>query len=80
MGSEEEDDQRLRALFHKLDVDGNGRIDSKDLIEALRRSGHHSPLDSAHVNNIIQLLRIYIIGFNSILHICYSKGLMSNVF
>jgi len=44
---EDEDDTRLAALFHKLDEDGDGRINTKDLIESLKRRGHASPLEIA---------------------------------
>jgi len=50
LNHDEEDDTRLTALFHKLDVDGDGRINTKDLIEALSRRGHSSPLELALVS------------------------------
>lgn len=34
-----EDEERLENIFQKLDLDGNGRIDVKDLSKALREVG-----------------------------------------
>jgi Ca2+-binding EF-hand superfamily protein len=58
MNSEEEDETRLRALFHKLDVDGNGRIDTKDLHHALTARGHTSPLELARVRHPLNTINI----------------------
>jgi hypothetical protein len=35
----QEDEERLENLFKSLDVDGNGKIDIRDLSVALRESG-----------------------------------------
>ena len=37
---EDMDTQRLLELFRKLDLDGDGRIDLGEIVEALKRSGH----------------------------------------
>lgn len=36
-----EDEERLGKLFAKLDQDGNGKIDIKDLSKALKEHGVH---------------------------------------
>jgi len=64
---------RLSALFHKLDLDGDGRIDLDELIAALQRHGHGSgATDLAKVSLTGKLTLILHIYFPyPFLHLCF---------
>lgn len=50
----DQNNDRLKILFHKLDTDGDGRINSSDLIEALKKKGIVDPGEEARVSQIAQ--------------------------
>lgn len=45
-----QDEERLARIFQRLDLDGNGRIDVRDLSVALREVGVHSQYAQVYAN------------------------------
>lgn len=50
-----QDEERLAQIFQRLDLDGNGRVDVRDLSAALREVGVHSQYAQVHANIIISI-------------------------
>ena len=54
------DEGRISRLFKALDVNGDGRIDAKELSDGLKKLGHHFTADHAEVI-FFKVVLIYVI-------------------
>lgn len=57
-----EEEERLGSLFHQLDVNGDGRIDVRDLSEALKRLSRPQVPGAAEVGGWVLSAQCWVIG------------------